>query len=308
MSQLPTFFLFGATKSGTSSLFHYLKQHPDVFMSSVKEPHFFGYPEDSELVQIRNGEPKKNQYVITNRRAYEKLFAGAGDAKARGEASVMYIYLPDAPKRIHEAVPDARLFAVLRNPVERAYSAYLHMLRDDAEPEDTFMKALDAEPQRIAEGWAELYHYQTMGFYNQQLARYDAFFKPEQLKVLLYEDFAEDALGVTKEIYNFIGVDDSFVPDTSTKHNISGVPQNQLVHRVHKFLKGSSPLKTTFKKLLPAQTRSKMKRDMLAKVEASNLKKPPLSEEAKARLIDAYREDILGLQKRLGRDLSHWLQ
>ncbi len=304
---LPNFFIFGATKSGTSSLYFYLKQHPDIFMPGVKEPHFFGFRPDEEVWEVRNGETRKNGYAVTNSDAYQKLFEAGTGIKARGEASVMYIYLEGSEKRIHAQVPDAKLVAVLRNPVERAYSAYLHLIREEDELCATFMDALDAEPKRVAEGWAPLYHYQNMGFYGEQLSRFYKQFAPEQIKVFLYEDLETEPERVVQDIYKFVGVDPSFKPDTKTRHNISGVPRSRLVHQAHRFLKKSSSLKDFGKALLPTPLRNRAKRQLLSRLETQNLRKPPLSPEARARLITAYRDDLGTLQELLGRDLSHWL-
>ncbi len=308
MTNLPTFFIFGATKSGTSSLYFYLKQHPDVFMSGVKEPHFFGFEPGSSVREVRNGELRENSYVITDEAEYRRLFRDAGGAHALGEASVMYLYLEGAAERLRAGVPDARLVAVLRNPVERAYSAYLHLIREEDEPCRSFSGALDAEPGRIVAGWAPLYHYQNMGFYARQLQRFYAQFPAEQFKIFLYEDLEREPERVIREIYGFIGVDPSFRPDISVRHNISGVPQNPLAHEAYRFLKRSGPVKNVVKRLLPEPLRSRTKRRLLARIEANNLRKPPLSAEARARLIAAYREDIGELQELLGRDLSGWLQ
>lgn len=304
---LPNFFIFGATKSGTSSLYFYLKQHPDIFMSGVKEPHFFGFEPDQEVWEVRNGENQKNGYVVTDFSEYQKLFEAGAVAKARGEASVMYIYLEGTAERIYAQIPDAKLVAVLRNPVERAYSAYLHRIREGDEPYESFMDALEAEPKRIAEGWAPLYHYQNMGFYGEQLKRFYAQFPKEQLKVFLYEDLETEPERVIRDIYAFIGIDPAFKPNTKTRHNISGVPQSKLIHQAHRFLKKPHPLKEFGKALLPGPLRGRVKRQLLSRLETQNLRKPPLGPEAKARLINAYREDIGVLQELLGRDLSHWL-
>ena len=308
MTNLPTFFIFGATKSGTSSLYFYLKQHPDVFMSSVKEPHFYGFEPGSSVREVRNGALRENSYVITDEAEYRRLFRDAKNERALGEASVMYLYLDGAAERLRAEVPDARLVAVLRNPVERAYSAYLHLIREEDEPCPSFIAALDAEPARIKAGWAPLYHYQNMGFYARQLRRFYAQFPAEQFKIFLYEDLEREPERVIREIYSFIGVDPGFRPDVSVRHNISGVPQNPLAHEAYRFLKRSGPMKDVVKRFLPEPLRSRTKRRLLARLEANNLRKPPLSAEARARLIAAYREDVGELQKLLGRDLSSWLQ
>lgn len=308
MTNLPTFFIFGATKSGTSSLYFYLKQHPDVFMSGVKEPHFFGFEPGTKVREVRNGELRENSYVVTDENEYRRLFEGTKGEHALGEASVMYLYLGGAAERIRAGVPDAKLVAVLRNPVERAYSAYLHLIREEDEPCESFMAALDAEPARIETGWAPLYHYQNMGFYARQLRRFYAQFPPEQFKIFLYEDLEHEPERVIREIYGFIGVDPSFRPDISVRHNISGVPQNALMHEAYRFLKRSGAVKNVIKRFLPEPLRSRTKRRLLSRLEANNLRKPPLSEEARARLVAAYREDVGELQTLLGRDLSGWLR
>jgi hypothetical protein len=307
MNYLPNFLIIGATKSGTSSLYFYLRQHPDVFMPEVKEPHFFGFEPDTEVWEIRNAKRQRNSFVITDPEAYQSLFKAATPNQVRGEASVMYMYLPGSAARIKAHVPEAKLIAVLRNPVERAYSAYLHFVREAEEPCTTFADALAAEPTRVAEGWAARYYYQEMGFYARQLSRFYNEFRAEQLRVFLYDDFRKDPQGVTRSIYRFIGVDESFTPNTTTKHNISGVPKNRLLHQVHRFLKNDHPLKNLAKTFIRPSARSVLKRQWLARLESQNLSKPPLSDELAAQLTEVYRSDILELQELLGRDLSHWL-
>ena len=308
MSQhLPTFMMIGATKSGTSSLYFYLKQHPDVFMSAIKEPLFFSYPPDQDIWDIRDGKNAKNPKVVNNLEAYQRLFEPATQ-KARGEASATYIYLPGTAERIRALIPDVKIIAVLRNPVDHAYSAYLHHIREGWEPCATFAAALDAEPKRIEEGWQALYHYQNGGFYFQQLSRFYKQFSPEQIKIFLFDDLQQDPVKVTQDIFEFVGVDPTFVPDTNTKYNISGVPKNPLLHRVYRFIKEASPIKSLAKAVLPKRFRSVSKREMMARLEAANLRKPPLLPADKERLLTAYRADTLALQDLLGRDLSHWLK
>lgn len=307
-ADLPTFFIIGATKSGTSSLYFYLKQHPDVFMPVVKEPHFFAYEPDTEVREVVAGQLRKNAFTVTQVERYRELFRNASVQRARGEASAMYIYLPGTAARIRSYLPEAKLIVILRNPVQRAYSAYLHQIREGKESLPTFIAALGAEEKRMAEGWAPLYHYQNMGFYFRQLSRFYEQFSTEQIKVFLYEDLERSSGEVTRAIFNFIGVDDTFVPDMKTKYNVTGVPQNRSLHRVYGFLKKPNAFKNWGKQFLSLTVRDRVKKRLVAQLEAKNLRKPPLSEEAKARLLAVYRPDILQLQDLLGRDLSHWLE
>ena len=109
-----------------------------------------------------------NSTVVLDRDEYERLYDGAGGALALGEASPHYLYVEKAPHRIKELVPDMKLVAVLRNPVDRAFSSYQHLVRDDLEPLD-FGPALDIEPMRIALNYALLYRYVDVGLYTGQL-------------------------------------------------------------------------------------------------------------------------------------------
>src|SRR5947209_2632070 len=127
---LPTFLIIGAMKSGTTALYHALRQHPDIWMSPEKEPHFFAF-EDQEIPYAG----PRDRYILESMTvrdiaAYRRLFEPGAAKAAAGEASVMYLYLPHVPPRVKERVPTARLIALLRNPVDRAYSSYMHMVRD----------------------------------------------------------------------------------------------------------------------------------------------------------------------------------
>ncbi len=149
---LPNFLVIGATKSGTTSLYTYLKQHPEVYMP-MKEPNFFAL-EGREPPFFRGPEGWKepSQKRITDLEGYRTLFAGASGEKAMGEVSPLYLYAPQAAYRIRRYVPEAKLVAILRNPVERAYSAYMHLVREDREPLG-FAEALKEEERRIQSNW-----------------------------------------------------------------------------------------------------------------------------------------------------------
>ncbi len=118
-----------------------------------------------------------------------------------------------------------------------------------------------------------------------------------------------DAAGVTQDIFRVLGVDNTFLPDTLTRHNISGVPKNKLLHRVHHFLGGSTrnSFKEFGKRLLPSSVRGNLKRQLVKTLREKNLEKPPLLPEVRSELLQSYREDITKLQTLIGRDLSHWL-
>jgi hypothetical protein len=305
----PNFLIIGAPKSGTSSLYNYLQQHPDIFMSSVKEPHFFVYQADDKIEGYGPGDRNTVQRLFfTDPDRYHALFKEGADKPARGEASAMYIYYPVTPLRIKDAIPDVKLIAVLRNPVERAHSSYLHMVREGRETCASFEAALQEEEARIQDDWLPLWHYKKMGFYHEQLERYYDAFDASQIRIYLFEDFESEPLAVMQDIFRYLGVDDAFVPDMTIRHNITGVPKNKMLHRLHHFLKKPHSLKAALKPMFPQVMRRSLKTRLVAQLQTKNLHKPSLAPEVRQGLIDAYRPDIAKLQTLLQRDLSHWLE
>ena len=169
---MPNFLVIGAAKSGTTSLYHYLGQHPQVYVSPVKEPNFFALEGEKPDFRAPGSEERINSWSVTDVEAYRALFEGAGEEEALGEASAMYLYSEKAPGRIRHHLPNTKLVAVLRDPVERAYSSFLHLKRNGREPLDDFVEALEAEERRIRDNWEWIWHYKNMGFYHEQLRRY----------------------------------------------------------------------------------------------------------------------------------------
>ena len=298
---LPNFLVIGAAKAGTTSLYHYLGQHPEVFMSPVKEPHFFALGGTGANFRSPGAEAGINRKSFADPEGYEGLFAGARGEKAIGEASTSYLYSPEAPERIKRRVPEARLIAVLRDPAERAYSTFLALRLGGREPLRDFSRALEAEEGRIRDGWEHLWHYKNLGFYHVQLSRYGKALEEGRLRVYLYEDLGADPRGVMRDAYRFLGVDASFEPDTSQRHNMSGVSNNgflvSLVRKRH-------PVKTAIKPLVPATVRRRLVSGLQKRV----LTRPPFPPEVRRELVEAYREDVLRLEDLIGRDLSAWLR
>lgn len=302
---LPNFLIIGAAKAGTNALYHYLRQHPQVYMSPWKEPKFFAFESEADLgFRAANGKDAPvNASVILDQGEYERLFDDARDGElARGEASTHYLYVEKSPPRIKALIPDAKLIAVLRNPVDRAFSSYQHLVRDDLEPLD-FGAALDAEPQRIAEHYAYLYRYTDMGFYSEQLDRYEKTFPENQLCVLLYDDLRSNPEATCRRIFSFLGVDENFVPDMSGEYNRSGLPRHRVMHRL---LNPSAPMKRRLWNMTPRFARERLL-DAQTRMVNRNLQRQILPDNERDRLRDVFREEVGRLEKRLDRDLSHWL-
>lgn len=302
--KLPNFLLLGTAKAGTTSLFRYLELHPEVFACSPKEPKFFAY--ENEDIRFQGpGDQIKNWLMVTRLEAYQALFAGVTNQKAIGEATAFYLYVPKAAERIRYHVPKAKLIAILRDPADRAYSAYLHLVRDGREPVHNFAQALRLEQSRIVQNYQPAWHYRSVGYYYQQVKRYFDLFPREQIRIFLYEDLKTKPLQVLKQVLQFLEIDDSFVPDLRVHHNVGAFPRSWWLE---KCMLNLLPLR---RKLVPRLPRGMRWRVIqgLKKVERWNrIPAPPLPLEVRAELVAGYEEDVLRLQDLLARDLSPWMQ
>lgn len=296
---MPNFLIIGAAKSGTTSLYHFMNQHPQIYLSPVKEPHFFAFEGRDPRTQ---GPGDIMHSAITNLEDYQSLFKETADETAIGEASTTYLYFPGAAERIQHYIPEVKLIAILRHPAERAYSAFMHLTREGREPLAEFAQALREEERRISNNWSPLWHYAQGGFYYSQLKRYFDKFDQRQIKVYLYEDdFGTYPLGVIKDIFCFLEVDDRFIPDMSVRYNVSGIAKNKALHTL---LTKKNPIKRVIRPFFPEGLRRRIRNKFMNR----NLVKPALAPALRKQLINVYREDILKLQELIQRDLSQWLE
>jgi hypothetical protein len=298
---MPNFLIIGAAKSGTSAVYAYLRQHPQVFCSERKEPGFFAL-EGRRATFNGPGDRKYNRNCVTNLERYRELFHKGVGKKAVGEASTVYLYSPEAAGRIHGHVPDVKLLVILRNPVERAYSGFRFLVRDRLERLSTFEQALEAEDARIAANWQHIWHHKRLGFYHEQLRRYFNLFPRERIAICLYEDFEAAPVAVVQHMFDFLGVAPDFTPDVSLRYNVSGTPRSRLLHAA---LARPNSVKDVLKGLLPATAR----RHVRAKLMAQNIRPsaPPLAADTRRHLVNLYHDDVLELEALIERDLSHWL-
>jgi hypothetical protein len=291
---MPNFLIIGAMKSGTTALYYYLEQHPEIYMSPVKEPNFFSSQGQQNAVD-----------AVTNIEAYQHLFRGAADEKAIGEASHHYLYEPGAATEIRRYVPEAKLIAILRNPVDRAYSHFLHMVRSGTEPLDDFTQALQEKGEVGIHKERIFQDYIGRGLYYDQLKRYFGTFPREQVRVYLYEDLRDTPIRTVQDAFRFLKVDDSFVPDVSLRRNVSGRPKYKTLDAL---LRSQGRIKHAAKIYLPARMRWRLSKAFDDLKTRNLVESPPLRSEARQQLIRVYREDILRLQDLLHRDLSGWLE
>lgn len=298
---LPNFLIVGAAKSGTTSLYYYLKGHPDIYLSPVKEPCFFTH-QILDLPQKGIGDEKK--FYAKTFEDYYQLFQGAEDKKAVGEASADSVYLYDKTiPVIKRVLGDPAIIILLRNPVDRSFSSYLHLVRDNREPL-SFEEGLAEEEDRIQRNWQCIWHYKRRGlYYGQVKAFMDAF---SRVKVLLHDDLKKTPMSVVKEVFEFLGVDTSYRPaDTVTRYNTSGIPRFKDLNNL--FLMKNivqRTIRNTGSFLLTEDRWVKLRDTLRGKL----LVKAAMKPETRAFLQQYFREDIMELQELTGKDLSAWLK
>lgn len=292
---LPNFIIVGAAKCGTTSLCHYLAQHPQIFISPNKEPRFFA-PEF--YTKYANGPIRRGSLrPEMSWQEYQDLFKDVKKETAIGEASTEYLFLPQVPSRIKSTLPDVKLIAILRDPSERAFSAYCYQLRDGCE-NLSFAEALADEARRTQESWRPGWLYQQVGLYFEQLSRYKSLFGTQQLKVYFYEELAREPIKTLQDMFNFLKVSPDFIPDL-TRKNVSAVPKSLLLNQLLSDRSPVSDLKSYFpKQMQPFFQYIKQK---------NRSSKPNLPNEIRKQLVDSYKEDILKLQNLVDKDLSDWM-
>ena len=287
-SRTPDFFVVGAAKSGTSSLYNYLTQHPAVFMPQMKEPHFF-YNERSP------GSPTLQEKDLAG---YLQMFEGVPDGVRAGEASTSYLYAANAAREIKQIRPDAKILAVLRNPVDRAYSQYWNQVRDGREPLN-FEDALDAEAGRRRKNWWYGFMYVETGRYAGQISRYIETFGRDNVQVHLFEDLHRDAAEVCRRVFSFLGLDPDHAIEATKVHNRSGPVKSRLLAG----LLNARSVKEPAGRLLPPAWKHGAGEWLR---NANRRPVPEMNPETREKLKRVFDRDISRLEALIGRDLGWW--
>ncbi|MFN0114160.1 MAG: sulfotransferase family protein [Paracoccaceae bacterium] len=296
---MPDFLVIGAARAGTTAIHSFLRKSPRIFMPAGKEPNFFAF--EGEALSVKGPGAEFINNSITTLPAYNGLFAGAASGQLLGEASPLYLYVPKAPERIRHHVPDVRMVAVLRNPVDQAWSHFMYATKFRIETVEDFAKALALEEERLAEGWQPLFGYSRFPRYAEQLERYFRLFPREQILIRTYDDFLADPARLMADILTHIGADASFRPDMEAGINAGGRPKSKVFQD---FLMKSNPITRAIGLVVPREVRWRI-RDRLARI---NMKKDEaMPADAKAILLDRLGPEIRRLEPMIGRDLSAWL-
>ncbi|MFZ5619809.1 MAG: sulfotransferase family protein [Pseudomonadota bacterium] len=286
----PNFLGIGASKCGTSSLYAYMRQHPDIFLSHVKETHFFTYDEIYSLGPAAFA----NEY-----------YRGASGHRAIGDITPTYFVQPDIVIPRIKAVYGAKLpklLLILRNPVDRAWSHYLHKVRSGEESE-SFESALLLEQERLTSDPLGWWGYQTESLYAVFLAKWLDAFPREQFLFLLTEELSSDPAAVLRRVFAFLGVDAECAIRDYGRKNIAGSVRSQAVLSL---LAKPSPLKSLVKRLLPLAHRQKLKTRIIELNTAPGGWASRMSSEQRVLLMDRLRPGVRELERLTGLDLSVW--
>jgi len=278
MNLKPNFLIVGAQKAGTTSLYYYLKEHPEICMSRKKEVHFFSVEENFN---------KGNSW-------YEKQFKHCAEKKAVGEASPLYLYLPYVPQRIYDYNPNMKLIFVLRNPVERAWSHYWHMRRMGRENR-VFEQALQEEERRIQKNFScgRRYSYKDRGKYIEQINRFLKYFPREQMFFIISKELKNEPEKVLKDLYHFLGIEEKQIKNNKKIQAMeSRRSKIQLISKIlyNSFLGNFTILRKMNDKLNAKPVGEKMK------------------PETREYLIDFFRDSNNKLAKKFGLHIQHWNQ
>ncbi len=307
--QFPDFFIVGAGKSGTTSLAKYLSEHPQIYIPKEKELHFFLFAEE---IPLYYNEHILGPVLVNNWENYISFFSSINKNNVKlGDCSVTYMYSKGYEKVIRnikkyypkDEWKKLKFIAILRNPIERAFSQYVTRLYD--KENRPFLIACFEWKKREKEGWSIAYDYLGFSFYYEPLKGYINTFGKENVKIYLYEDLKERPRWLLQDIFEFLGVDPDFVPpNLGVTYNVSGIPKSSFHRFLYNLMTRYNPFKPLVKKLLPGQTRYAI----LKSLRQIFYTKPQIPHETREKLKEIFKEDILKLQELIGRDLSHWLK
>jgi hypothetical protein len=307
--RVPDFFIVGQPKSGTTALSEMLRRQPGIFMPASKEPWFFA----SELLERTPPRPEGTPQTLQE---YLSWFEGAAPGQRMGEASVLYLWSRTAAAHIASAAPQAKIIAILREPASLLRSLHLQFLEAYVETESDFRKAISLEDAR-REGrdiprysyWPQTLLYSEHVRYVEQLRRYEEAFSPEQMHVLVYDDYRADNEGTVKGVLRFLDVSDPAPIEVLEANPTVDVRSQRLHELVHAVSVGRGPLSLAVKAAIKALTPRSMRRGALHAAQRNVVYRepPPPDESFMLELRHRFKGEVVALSEHLNRDLvSLW--
>jgi hypothetical protein len=298
----PDFLIIGAPKAGTTALHSALAQHPEVFTTVPKEPKYWMCGDAPPPHWTGPGDAHSQQEWIWRRRDYDALFEGADPGQVRGESTPFYLWSWPAQRRIAEHLPDVRLIAVVRDPVDRAYSNWMHLWSDGLEKVADFETAFALQDERIDAGWAPFWRYRDLGRYGEQLQHLFRYVDPAHVLVVRYRDLVDTPAEAVNRVCRFLGI---------TEGRVEAIPHDNARHFAQPGLRTRvlGPAVRAGARLgqfAPPQVWRRASVPLVRGLQSGGGPRPKLAPEIRTRLLHHYEEDIELLSELTGEDFSLW--
>jgi hypothetical protein len=300
---LPDAVIIGAPKAGTSALHAALAQHPQIYASPVKEPKYYMCWDAPPPAYRGPGDAHSNQEWIWRRGDYETLFRGAPDDAVKLESTPFYLYLANARRRIAEELPNVKLIVIVRDPIDRAYSNWMHLWADGLEPIADFVEAWQAEDGRLADGWAPFWHYRRLGRYGEQLADLFGRVERERVFVLRYWQLVFQPNETLNRAVRFLGIAEDQViaiPSDNARPFVEPGVRAAVLGRVIRACAAAG-------NYLPPQVWRQASKPLVSLLQRGGpIQRPKLPAEQRAALLGDCADDVALLEQTLGESFQDW--
>jgi hypothetical protein len=298
----PDFLIIGAPKAGTTALHSALAQHPQVFTTRPKEPKYWLCGDAPPPHWTGPGDAHSQQEWVWRKRDYDALFVPAAETQVRGESTPFYLWSYPAHRRIAEHLPDAKLIAVVRDPIDRAYSNWMHLWSDGLEKEADFETAFGRQAERIERGWAPFWRYRDLGLYGEQLAHLYRYVDPARVLVVRYRQIVEEPIETVDRVCAFLGIEPSRVREIPRDNAHNYAEPSWRTTAIGPVVRAGAYLGQFVR---PEVWRA-VSRPIVAQLADGTSHRPKLSQEARERLKVHFADDIELLGELTGDDFSLW--
>lgn len=298
--KLPNFTIAGFAKCGTTSLYHHLYEHPEIYLPKRKELHYFTYEKVLKFKDKGPKDPEMHKFHTRTFDEYKNQYLSVGEEKAIGDISPTYALYDEGLKFLKETLGSkTKIIVVVRDPLKRAYSNYLHLVRENRETL-TFYEALLKEDERKEDGYSNFWYYKYISSYYEHIVRLNKEF--DKILVVTFEEFVKNPGQGIKEIYSFLEVDNTVIPkNINTKFNPGGVYKRNFItnfifgrSKFNSLIKSTIPLNSGVKKLVQGIT-NKFKSET-----------PPMDVQSENLLINFFKDDVRKLKKEYNVKVEHW--
>jgi Sulfotransferase family len=300
----PDFLIVGAPKAGTTAVHSALAEHPRVFVSRPKEPKYWLCDDAPPPAWNGPGDAHSQQEWMWRSEDYFRLFEGAAPDQVRGESTPFYLWSRGAHRRIGEALPEVKVIAVVRDPIDRAYSNWMHLWSDGLEPESDFETAFALQDARVAAGWAPFWRYRDLGLYGDQITHLRRFVDPERILVIRYREIIDQPQATVDAACRFLGIEEGHVPGIPHHNSRNFVEPGWRPTLLGPVVRGGARLGA----YAPPRVWRKVSEPLVNQLSGrGDGHRPLLTNGQRERLLPQFADDIATLASLTGRDFGDWL-